>query len=485
MKGFGSFEDITPSKNPQKLAGTDGVVVLGGKIYDGERNPRLSGSNKWLTYDNNLQGILPIVAACRAFNTFLRSANWTAEPNPLGGAQAEKMADIATEGLLDAPLAKPWSAVVGKTGTGAAFKGHSLHEWSGSKRKTPGAPWWFTNIEERPQHTIDQWLKPDEREPWIGVVQRTSLGGVYPIARSKLFHVSDDAISNSPEGTGYLRHLFEAADAYKRLHQLERHGFETNLAGMPLVRVPLTKLMNEARTLYGDDVTKITAYIEAQCEFVDKFIEGHIASPSRGLRLDSQPYLSLDDKATPSAIYQWALEVVKHTGMNFAELRTALKDLGKEILRVIGFEWLAMGDSEGARSVHDGKTAISALSVNSWLKQIGYYATAQLAYPMTALNGFDPETCTPRLRPSPIPLESVQEVCDSLEALTKAGAPLPPDWEGWNVVLAREELPPIDLEKAAEEAMLPRGEPEPGAKSTKKPSDDDEVPEPALERGEE
>ncbi len=474
--GF-NFDEI-PKQSPQKLSGTDGVVVLGGKIYDGERNPRLTGSNKWLTFDNQLQGILPIVAAFRAFNTFLRSANWTAEPNPLGGTQAEKMADIATEGLLDAPLPKPWSAIVGKTGTGAAFKGMSLHEWQGSKRKTPGSPWHFTNIEERPQHTIDRWIKPDEREPWTGVVQRTVLGGDFPIARAKLFHVSDDAIGNSPEGTGYLRHLFEVSDAYKRMHQLERHGFETNLAGMPLVRVPLTKLMAEARALHGDDAAKITAYIEAQVAFVDKFIEGHIASPSRGLRLDSQPYVTIDDKGTPSAIYQWALEVVKHTGMNFTELRDALGALGKEILRVMGCEWLAMGDSEGARSVHENKTQMFALIVNSLLKEIGYYATAQLAYPMTALNGFDPETCTPKLKPAPIPMESIQAVCDSLESLTKAGAPLPPDWEGWNVVLDRAELPPVDLERAAEEAMLAREAMQPGA-------DEDETPEPAVEREEE
>ncbi len=454
--GFASFADIKPSTSPQKLAGTDGVVVLGGKIYDGERNPRLQGSNKWLTFDNQLQGILPIVAAFRAFNTFLRSANWVAEPNPRGGAVAERMAEIATEGLIDAPLPKPWTAVVGKTGTGAAFKGVSLHEWQGAKKKTLGAPWHFTNIEERPQHTIDQWLKVDEQTPWHGVVQRTAMGGTYPIARAKLFHVTDDSISNGPEGTGYLRHLFEASDAYKRLHQLERHGFETNLAGMPLLRVPLTKLMNEATAKYGDDAAKITAYIEAQCDFVDKFIEGHIASPSRGLRLDSQPYLSQDDKATPSAIYQWALEVVKHTGMNFTELREAIRSLGIEILRVIGFEWLAMGDSEGARSVHENKTQMSGLLINSWLKQIGYYATSQLAYPMTALNGFDPEVATPRIRPLPIPMESIQTTCDALESLTKAGAPLPPDWEGWNAVLDRAELPPIDLDRAAEDAMLAR-----------------------------
>lgn len=478
--GF-NFDAITmPKGSPGKMAGSDGVISYGGHLVSGERNAKLIGAAKWVTYDNALQGVLPVAAAFRAFDAFLGSANWTAEPNKRGGRKAQKMADIATEGLLEAPMPKPWSAVVRRSGTGSKFKGFALHEWQGARRNTPGRPWWFTNVEDRPPHTIEQWVKPNEREPWIGVVQRLNTGSTYPIARGKLFHVADDVIGNSPEGTGYLRHLVEASDRYKRFRQLEGHGFETNLAGMPIGWAPYEKLRAAAVSFGGcapDDHAAIQAFVNAQTKFLDDLIENHIANPSRGIVFESKPYASADEKQTPTQLREWGLEVVKATGMEFEALAAALRAVGLEILRVVGCEWLYMGDSEGARSVHESKALMFALIINSLLKQIGYYATAQLAYPMTVLNGFDPDTCTPQLRPSPIPMESIESVTNALAALAKARGPLPPDWEGANVILARAELPPIELDDMAADAMLPRA---------KEPALEDKngAPVPADQRGE-
>lgn len=466
FSGF-NFDSIAPKPgSPSKMAGSDAVAAPGGILVEGERNPRLTGSQKWLTIDNSIRQTLIVAAAYRAYDTFARSAKWTATPNPLGGRKARKMADIATAGLLEAPMPKPWNAVVGKTATGSKFKGFSMHEWSGRRRETAGRPWVFSNIEHRPQHTIYQWLKPNEREPWVGVVQRTQTGGTYPIARSRLFYVSDDTFVDSPEGAGYIQHLLEHADHLKTFEKVEGIGFQTNMAGMPVGRAPLGALRKAAMTalelsepLNTEGQARVMAFVGVQVKFLTDLLEGHIKTPNLGIMLDSAPYLATGDgKTTPTSIYQWGLDVVKSTGLAFAEVAGAINRVGREMARVMNVEWMMMGDSEGARSVHGDKTGIFLLGINSMLGLVGYYATAQLAWPMTELNNYDPETCTPRLRPQPIPMETIESVCRALQLLSVARGPLPPNWEGTDVILARADLPPLpDAAELVEDAMIPRG----------------------------
>lgn len=468
---FGSIREV-PKGSPNSLAGGDGVVSYGGFLYQGERNPRLQGANKWLTLDNVLINTLIVAAAFRAFDAFLESAKWTPEPNPLGGRDAEKMADIARDGLIEARMPHPWSTVVRKTGTGARFKGMAMHEWMGRKKNTRGQPWVFENIEHRPQSTIHQWIKPDERLPWTGVVQRLPSGSLLPIARAKLFHLSDDAMSDSPEGVGYLRHMVTPADRRTRYEQLEGYAMETNLAGVPFGRAPLRKLRNAAidSGIPENDEAAIQTWIGVRTKFMTDLLENHIKTPNLHMLMDSQPYLSGDERATPSSIYEWAIDTMKGTGLGLTEIRSAMGDGAMDMARVMNCEWMLMGDKEGARAVHGDKTAMFGMNINSLNRRIGYYATAQLLWPMTALNGFDPETCCPNMRPSPIPMETIEAVCNALAQLAKSGAPIPPGWDGVNIILDRAELPPFP--DVALDAAIPRtGKPDkpdkPGADPAK------------------
>lgn len=473
FSGF-NFELIEPKPgNPAKLPGSDGVAAPGGYLYTGERNPRLQGDAKWVEFANMIRGTLIVAGSYRAYDTFARSVKWTAEPNPLGGRKGRKMADLCTDGLIEAPMPKPWSAVAGKATSGAKFHGFSLHAWAGRKRDTPGRPWVFTNLEHRPQHTIAQWIKPTEDEPWVGVIQRTKSGGTYPIARSRLFHVSDDTFSDEPTGAGYLQHLLEHADHVRVFEKLEGVGFQSNLAGMPVSRAPLGALRRTAMQALQlsdplDEVgaSKVAAFINAQIKFLTDFMEGHVRTPDLGLTLDSMPYMATGDgKTTPSSIYQWSLDVVKATGLNLVELASAINRVGREMARVMNTEWMLMGDSEGARSVHGDKTTMFLLGINSMVGLVGHYATAQLVWPMTVLNGMDPHTCAPRLRPQPIPMESIESVCRALQLLSVARGPLPPQWGGTDVILARADLPPLPEIELDTDAMLPRGG-GPGPKAT-------------------
>lgn len=488
FSGF-NFDRISPG-SPSKMAGSDGVAAPGGYLYVGERNPKLIGDQKWVTFSNLIRNTLVVAASIRIYDTFARSVRWYSEPNGRGGKKAQKMADLATEGLLEATMPKPWQAVVGKSITGASFQGFAMHEWQGARQNTPGRPWVFTNLEHRPQHTIHQWIKPSEREPWIGVVQRTKTGGTYPIARSRLFYVSDDTFTDSPDGAGYLQHLTQHADHLRAFERHEGIAYQTNLAGTPVSRAPLGQLRNEAIQALGlvapwgqDGETKINGFIQTQVRFLTDFMENHVKTPDLGLTLDSAVYAATGDgKTTPSSIYKWAIDTMRTSGLSLEEVAAAINRVGRELARVMGTEHMLMGDSEGARSVHGDKTDLLLMRINGLLSLLGYYATSQLAWPMTELNGFDPFTCTPRLRPHPIPLESLEEVCAALGQLAKARGPLPAQWEGTDVILARADLPPLPELDLEADAMLPRGrkmpEPDPAREPSPRPDpgDDSETP---------
>lgn len=87
-----------------------------------------------------------------------RAAKWTVEANPRGGRKAERAADLVREGLLEAPMEVPWNAVVAKAGTGATFRGASIHEQV-LRRRSDGR-WVTGSLEDRPMHTVKAGTSP-------------------------------------------------------------------------------------------------------------------------------------------------------------------------------------------------------------------------------------------------------------------------------------------------------------------------------------
>ena len=83
----------------------------------------------------------------------------------------------------------------------------------------------------------------DETGYLIGVVQRipqTQRDTYLP--REKIVYVVDDTLNDSPEGMGLFRHLARPSRHLKRYEQLEGFGYEMDLSGVPLVRMPLVEI---------------------------------------------------------------------------------------------------------------------------------------------------------------------------------------------------------------------------------------------------
>lgn len=339
-----SFFTSKPSTvAPSKPAGGDGVAVFGGMLVSNERNPKLGTLSKWKTYDNAIVNASIIASAVMIRSALFGSAKWSVVANPLG--DGEWGADLIREGLLEASMPKPWRNVIRRQGM-KSLRGVAMHE--GIIRKRRDGRIVYGELAHRPAWTVARWNKPSEQEPWVGIEQQTATSRYY-IPRERLFYSVEDVVGDTPDGVGSLRYVVELVDTLARYRQLEGIGFDGDLRGMPIGRAPLAKLREDAKSAGVDpeDPAAITSYIKAQVDFLTKILSNHIKQPNQSLLMDSATYVAIDEKGTISSTPQWGFEIIKAEAGAMPELRQAISGVGRDIARVLGVEFLLMGDGEG------------------------------------------------------------------------------------------------------------------------------------------
>jgi hypothetical protein len=120
-----------------------------------------------------------------------------------------------------------------------------------------------------------------------------------------------------------------------------------------------------------------------------------------------------------------------------------VKRIELQIARVLGIEFALMGDSGGSYAMHADKTSTFGTTIQTTLSKIAHDATHQLGRRLVARNGLDPDTCAPTLKASPISTEAILTCTQALANLAVAGFPLPPNWDGIDVILDRLKLPKL------------------------------------------
>lgn len=441
---------------PTKPAGSDGVASPGGFLYSNERKASLMGLEKWVTYSNLEINTAVVASAIGVWTQLAGSVKWTAKPNPRGGKDAERGADLVTEGLIDAQMSKPWRAVVRKQVV-KKFRGFALHE--ALIRKRADGRIVIGDLQHRPQWSVYRWIKKEEQTAWDSIEQRTRLGTSFTIPRARLLYSVEDTLTDLPDGIGLLRCLAELSRVRDLYFRFEGIGFQTGLNGIPIARVPLAKLAAQAIAdgVPQTDAAAIASYIAAATQFMDDLIAGHNKTADMGIKLDSSPYTSEDAAKTPSTVLQWGFDVVRATVAGQAEVASAVARIDREMARTMLAEWLLLGaeGSGGAFSMHADKTAMFGLVCNASVGDVGDDATRDVAARIVALNGLDPETCTPTMVPEPISKESISVAVDALMKLAQSG--LHPDDEAPNVIRDRLDLPAAP-KIPAQDWLLPRGE---------------------------
>lgn len=432
--------------------GIDGVVAYAGFLDSGgERNPKLQGRQRNITYANLLANSATIAIGARLRCDLLGGTKWTAIPNPRGGADADRGADILEQGLLKAQMPTPWQVAVRRQSL-SEISGFALHEWI-VKRRDDGMVV-FADLQHRPQYTVDRWDKPSEQESWRAIGQQSRHGNFAIVPRDRLWYSVDNTLSESPEGWGLLRHVVQLQEQIQVLEAIEGFAFETDLRGTPIARAPFGELRADAQERFKGDKDKAQADVAEKTQVVRGFLQNLIKSPEKlqYLFLDSATFRGADPN-TITSIQKWAIELLRGDARGLAEIDAVIRRKQLEMARVFSVEFVLMGgDSSGSLAQHADKTSLLAQSLASSLSDLAADATRDLARPLVALNGLDPDTCTPTLVAEPISMDAVLSVCQALASLAAAGFQ-----EGSpqrNAILERLHLPPEDEPDPAVSGML-------------------------------
>lgn len=409
---------------PTSTSGSTGAHAYGGHLISWERKPELAGRNLFTTFDNVVLNTVIVGAAVRYFQSLIGGTSWSVEAREDAGAAGEKAADIVRQGLFDANMQMPWSSVVKKA---ALYKyyGFSIHEWAVRRRRDGMVV--FDRIEHRPQHTVDTWDIPDDGSPFRGIVQVVpGRGEHFYVARNRMLYCVDNTLTDQPNGVGLLRHVVEHARRLSRYEQLEGFGYEGDLRGMPVGRVPGAELAKMA-----EDGGHDADWVSKQTAAIHGLVRNHIKTPFQGIVLDSATYsteaLGAQNPAY-SNVPKWAIDIIKGDSTGLSEVNLVIERINREVARVLGMEFLLLGgDGKGSLALSRDKTSMFASVLEATLGELAWFTYHDLVYPLLELNGLDPEMVAPKVLPDPIATERIEAVVAALVGLAQAGAVMQPD----------------------------------------------------------
>lgn len=408
------------SVSPMREAGVRGVDVYGGYIGERERNPALVGANKYEVYSDLLVNTSVVAAGVRYFVNLVAKPSWKVTPAD-DSDEAKRLAEIV-EDIVD-DIDTPWPRII-RRATSFRFYGFGVHEWTAKRTKKGYIG--LQSLNPRPQHTIEQWAVTDHGQV-KGFYQRSNLIGVNAahiyIPRTKTVYLVDDALTDSPEGMGVLRHLVEPYARLTKYLQLEGRGYERDLNGIPVGKVPYAAL----NAAVADGVltkTEADAFVAAMKDFVKMEATGK----ATGMLIDSQPFESIGDNGrSVSSIAQWGIELLKGGSQAHQPIHQAIERTNREMARILGTEGLMLGgDGAGSLALSKDKSTTLLLQANSTLVDLREGMSDDLVNAIWLLNGF-PEELKPRLTSEEIQQRDAEAVSKALNDMAKAGATLQPD----------------------------------------------------------
>lgn len=395
--------------------GVPGYAITNGYVLPRDVDKRISQRERYRLYEENLVNVAMIATGVRSFLDVVAGAAWTWQPAD-DSSEAIDIAEFVEDAMND--METSFSRVVRRQAK-YKFDGFSIQEWSLKSREDGRIG--FRDIEPRPCHTIERW-DIDDRGSVRGVLQRNPNNGqeIY-LEKERLVYVTDDTLSDSPEGLGLFRNLIRPAAGIARFEDLEHIGFETDLQGVPIGRAPLAAMAEQVAegNLKKEDV--------AQFRFIiDNFIHNHVRGLNTGMTLDSATYKTTDDKGAPSNQRLWDVELLKSGGTSHAQINEAIKRKTQEIARLLGTEHLLLG-SEGGGSLALSQSSIKRFHgmANSCLGELGDVNTKQMIAPLMKYNNI-PRALWPKPKPEEVEYRSVEEVTTALVNLAQAGVPLMP-----------------------------------------------------------
>jgi hypothetical protein len=407
---------------PFTEAGFGGTAMHGGFVGSAERNPKLVGSNRWRTAQDLLTNASIVAASVRYFLNLAARPAWKAEA--ANDKPAAKEAAEFLESVMHG-TDQSWSRIIRRSAI-HRFHGFGIHEWQ-AKRRDDGRTG-FAKIRARPPHTIERW-DMDEHLEVQGVWQRSpdTSQEIY-LPRSKIIYLVDDALTDSPEGLGWYRHL---ADPWVRLEKylkLEGIGFERDMSGIPIGRAPISSI-KQALKAQGVAEKDLDARANEMLAGINEIVRLKSKASDTGFVLDSQTFVAqnADGAKTISDVKQWDLELLTGEPGSVEELGAAIGRTVWDMALIMGTERLLVGrEGAGSLALSENTSQNLFLNINSATGDMAEAYDRDFVGPLWALNGLDPEL-RPTLKVEDASFKDIEKITRALADMAAAGAVLTPD----------------------------------------------------------
>lgn len=413
--------------SPYSEVGVGGSVVTGGWLKHDDWKPGATGPLRWRNAHELLTDISIIAASLRFFLNLTARPAWKCDP-PSDKAEAKAAAEFMESVLHGTDTS--WSRIVRRSGT-YRFHGFGFHEWTAMKR--PDGQIGLGSVEPRPQQTIQRWER-DDNGSVTGVWQRNpQTGREILLPREKVVYLVDDALTDSPEGMGWYRHLIDPANLIKRYLKLEAVGFERDLAGIPIGRAPLSAiqaLVGVKEVPDGKGGTRLFNQEDAEKAIagLKEFVTLKSKQPDTGLVLDSNPWTGTTNEGkTVSTALQWGLELLTGAPSSIKDLGDAIRRLAFDMALIMGTESLLIGrEGAGSLALSKDKSEALALNINSTLGDMAEAYDRDLVNRVWALNGLPPEL-KPKLTTEDASFKDVESIGRVLRDMAAAGYVMDPN----------------------------------------------------------
>jgi len=310
-------------------------------------------------------------------------------------------------------------------------KGHTRDPKTNSIYRDGRIGWRKFSI--RAQDTLYKWEFSDEGET-LGMWQLAPPNyEITYLPIEKCVHFRTESHKNNPEGRSILRNAYRSWFYCKRIQEIESIGIERDLAGLPVMQVPLELLSSNATT--------------AQKAVVDDFrdmIQKIRRDEYEGVVIPSET----DMDGNPSG---FKLSLLSSGGRRPLDVNEIVKRYeSRTALSVLG-EFVLLGmDGIGSFALSSNKTALFAQALGTYLQTITTAFNEQAIAPLMRLNGWTDPEFYPELFFSDIETPDVKDLAASLTNLAGAGLITPDDaLEKW--VREYANLPAADVASSSPE----------------------------------
>lgn len=306
------------------------------------------------------------------------------------------------------------------------YYGYSIHEkvWkrrNGYKGKikskySDGLLGWH-KLPVRSQDTIYKWLWDKNGRNLVGVEQKVSLvpnevsagSDLFVVnkslPRNKFLHFRHNPKRGNPEGTSALDHCFTSWVYKITLEEFEAIAVSRDMNGIPIFYLPPEYLADDA----PED--KKAAYRTYQ-----NIVRNFQANEQAGLILPR--YIDPDTKQD---IFKFELAGVQ--GGKTHDTDKIIKRKANEIMMTFLADVLRLGqDGVGSFALASSKTNLLAVKVGKLLNQIAEVINNDLIPQTFRLNGWGTDVEFPKVVPSDIEKESLEELSKYIQRIVSVGA---------------------------------------------------------------